>query len=149
MFVFFQLKTIFINKNKSDNSVKNPVHPERSRSEFEAFSYSNSQNDVNHNSIDHLFRNIDEIQTDISVPSAERNTVEDQNLTIKGVSLNIPSASSGGDSSSAGGSSATEDASSSGSSNSVDVIIDDGLDDEHDDPEYEVIIIILLRFCLL
>ena len=40
LFIFFQLKTIFINKNKSDNSVKNPVHPERSRSEFEAFSYS-------------------------------------------------------------------------------------------------------------
>ena len=40
LFIFFQLKTIFINKNKSDNSVKNPAHPERSRSEFEAFSYS-------------------------------------------------------------------------------------------------------------
>ena len=40
MFIFFQLKTIFINKNKCDNSVKNPAHPERSRSEFEAFSYS-------------------------------------------------------------------------------------------------------------
>ena len=39
LFIFFQLKTIFINKNKSDNSVKNPAHPERSRSEFEAFSY--------------------------------------------------------------------------------------------------------------
>ena len=40
LFIFFQLKTIFINKNKSDNSVKNPAHPERSRSKFEAFSYS-------------------------------------------------------------------------------------------------------------
>ena len=40
LFIFIQLKTIFINKNKSDNSVKNPAHPERSRSEFEAFSYS-------------------------------------------------------------------------------------------------------------
>ena len=40
LFIFFQLKTIVINKNKSDNSVKNPAHPERSRSEFEAFSYS-------------------------------------------------------------------------------------------------------------
>ena len=40
LFIFFQLKTIFLNKNKSDNSVKNPAHPERSRSEFEAFSYS-------------------------------------------------------------------------------------------------------------
>ena len=40
LFIFFQLKTIFINKNKSNNSVKNPAHPERSRSEFEAFSYS-------------------------------------------------------------------------------------------------------------
>ena len=42
MFVYFlsTKKTIFINKNKSDNSVKNPAHPERSRSEFEAFSYS-------------------------------------------------------------------------------------------------------------
>ena len=39
LFIFFQLKTIFINKNKSDNNVKNPAHPERNRSEFEAFSY--------------------------------------------------------------------------------------------------------------
>ena len=29
LFIFFQLKTIFINKNKSDNSVTNPAHPER------------------------------------------------------------------------------------------------------------------------
>ena len=42
LFIFFQLKTIFINKNKSDHSVKNPAHPERSRSEFKAFSYSYS-----------------------------------------------------------------------------------------------------------
>ena len=40
LFIFFELKAIFINKNKSDNSVKNPAHPERSRSGFEAFSYS-------------------------------------------------------------------------------------------------------------
>ena len=40
LFIFFQLKTIFINKNKSDNSVKNPAHPERSRPEFDAFSHS-------------------------------------------------------------------------------------------------------------
>ena len=39
LFIFFQLKTIFMNKNKRDNSVMNPAHPERSRSEFEAFPY--------------------------------------------------------------------------------------------------------------
>lgn len=83
-------------------------------------------------------RNIDEIQTDISVPSTERvASPEDGNLSIKGVALNISSVPSGGSSSTVA-SGSPGDSTSAGSSSSVSVLVDGVLDDDADDPEYQL-----------